>query len=199
MSLPLTDLAQECKANSTKIVELTVNNFKLAKEIDGLHKELKECKDTLNNTEQYLRVNNVEIVGLPLVDSDEKTAVDLFNNILDVSILPEDIDICHRVPSKRKDKKSVMVCKFLSRKSKIAVLGAKEKLRDHNKNLKKEKKIFLYEHLSPSNRELYIKAAKVRFEKDLWTRNGVPFLRKDDTSPSFKIISSEILDTIPNQ
>ena len=82
----------------------------------------------------------------------------------------------------------------------MKVLGAKEKLTNRNKPLKTEETNLLYEHLSPSNRELYIKAARLRYDNDykfLWTRNGISFLRKDENSRTYKITSADVLDTIP--
>ena len=199
LSQTIRDLGRETRLNSDKIIELNVANVQMTKNIEYLNNELSDYKDKLNQAEQYLRVNNVEIAGLPSGDDDERTALDFFNNVLEVAIKKEDIDICHKIPSKRKDNKNVLICKFLSRKSKMIVLGAKEKLRDHNK-VNKDNTILLYEHLSPSYRALYIEAAKFRYDRDfkfLWTRNGIPFLRKDENSRTFKITSAEVLETIP--
>ena len=116
--------------------------------------------------DQYLRVNNVEIAGLsPSTKecSDEDNAITFFEEILEVPITRADIDICHDVPSKRRDKKYVIICKFITRKSKNEVLSAKAKLREYN-DRNPDDTILMYEHLSPANRELYIKAAKLKYE-----------------------------------
>ena len=56
-----------------------------------------------------LRVDNVGVIGLPLSQENESDAdllVKCFNDLdLEHELSKEDIDICHEVPSRRKDKK----------------------------------------------------------------------------------------------
>ena len=85
----------------------------------------------MDRTEQYLRIINVEIAGLEKSskeNSDEDIALKFFNEILKCPVKNNDIDICHAIPSSRKGNKNVVVCRFLSRKTKIEVLSAKDKL-----------------------------------------------------------------------
>ena len=84
--------------------------------------------------------------------------------MLEVHVTLCDIDICHSIPSKRRDKKHVIIRKFISRKSKTDVLSAKAILREYNDS-NPDSTILMYEHLSPSNRELYIKAAKLKYDR----------------------------------
>ena len=195
-------LRNEICTNSTKIVELAVENARITSENKAIVTKLSEMKTQLDRTEQYLRVNNVEIAGLEESsegNSDEQIALTFFNDLLGVPITKDEIDICHAIPSNRRDKKHVVVCKFISRRSKLNVLAGKEKLRQYNKD-NERKTIFLYEHLSPTNRELYAKAGKFKFDngfKFLWTKNGFPFLRKDENSQVYKVTSLDDLNSIP--
>ena len=195
MNATRTDSDTLVKDNSTKIVQLSVSNAQIADQ----NKSLITGAD---RTEQYLRVNNVEIVGLTAAtpeSSDETNVLNFFNEILEVNISTDDIDICHEIPSKRRDKKLVIICKFISRKSKLLVLSAKSQLREYNQDRKADDTILLYEHLSPSNRELYIRAAKLKYDlgyKFLWTKNGFPFLRKSEGTQVFKIKSADDLSKI---
>lgn len=156
----------------------------------------------MDRTEQYLRVNNVEIarLGKSTVDkTDEDMEVSFFNEILKVEVKKAEIDICHVIPSKRRDNKNVLVCKFISRKSKLNVLSAKANLREYNIDKTKENNILLYEHLSPLNRVLYAKASKLKTDLDykfLWTKNGFPFLRKDENARVFKITCLDDLELV---
>ena len=138
-------------------------------------------------------VNNLEIVGLPEEDGApiEDTLIDIFNSLPDIGkqITPEDIDICHIMPSDRKDGKLVAVCKFKSRKSKIDILQAKKSVR---RFIYKNHHIFINEHLSP------IAAAKKR-ELDfkfLWTQNGSIFMREDEQLHVIKITSDECISKL---
>ena len=101
--------------------EIKVENHQLKMEIN-LHKEQFE------NIEQYLRINNIEIVSLPPVDdaTEEEVILQVLNKLDNINIKSEDIDICHPIPTKRQDDKSVHVVKFVSRKKKIDILKAKK-------------------------------------------------------------------------
>ena len=86
----------------------------------------------INGIDQYLRVNNLEIVGLPPAEPQgtpiEDTLLEIFNGLPELSkqVSPDDIDICQVMPSDRKDSKLVAVCRFISRKMKLDILQAKK-------------------------------------------------------------------------
>ena len=99
------------------------------------------------------------LLGLPAPnegESEETLIINAFNGVvgLDDPVTPEDIDISHPLPSKQKDNKPVHVVRFVSRKTKSAILAAKK--RDENKQFKfRNKDVFINEHLSKTNRELF--------------------------------------------
>ena len=109
-----------CIRNLEKTVQsLQSNNAALHNDVACLNVEI-------NSIQQYLRVDNVEVIGLPLPQenvSDADLLVKCFKDLdLEHELLKEDIDICHEVPSRRKDKKRVVIRKFMSRKSKLVVI-----------------------------------------------------------------------------
>ena len=70
----------------------------------------------------------------------------------------------------------------MTRRSKIAVLNAKKTKKKLNYN---DNPIFINEHLSPSNRQLFALASQKKYTlnfKFLWTRNGSVYMRKDEHS-----------------
>ena len=86
----------------------------------------------INDIEQYLRVNNLEVVGLPQPnegETEETLLVNAFNSLIgiDTTVRPEDIDISHPLNSRRQDGKPVHVVRFLSRKTKESILTAKKR------------------------------------------------------------------------
>ena len=101
--------------------------------IKGLEINVNAHEKHLNGIEQYLRVNNLEIVGLPTSDSEgvpiEDALIDTFISLPELSseVSPNDIDICQIMPSDLKDQKLVAVCRFRSRKTKFDILEAKRK------------------------------------------------------------------------
>ena len=78
-------------------------------------------------------MNNLEIVGLPPAEEDsapiEDTLIHIFNSLPDIGkqITPEDIDICHIMPSDRKDGKLVAVCKVCLKAVNLKLIFSKQK------------------------------------------------------------------------
>ena len=111
------------------------NNNNNNNEIAEISRKLAEMQKHIFSIEQYLRVNNIEVVGLPEPvddETDESVLLEALNSLNDLNhvLTGDDIDIAHPVPSRRQDRKNVMICRFISRKAKIAVLDAKKKQRD---------------------------------------------------------------------
>ena len=139
-----------------KNVKLTEGNLSLIKHNESIQKELTELRSHVDGIEQYLHINNIEVVGLPEPDEErceESLIINALNTLPDIEpITAEDIDISHVIPTKRRYEKRVVICKFISRKKKIAVLNAKKNIR----NFKFESNdIFINEHLSHKNRRLF--------------------------------------------
>ena len=197
--------------NLRNMIKNTTPNINNNNNID-FYAQTNELRDLISNIQieveeiqQYLRVNNIEIVGLPPENTDdeneqydtENLLLDLFNNDMGVKIAHEDIDISHIVPSRRNDGKQVVVCRFVSRKHKFQILNRRKNMNEvkfRNSNL-----IYINEHLSPKNREIFALASQKRKDdqyKYLWTRNGTTFMRKTDTSEIFTIRNKNSLDDL---
>ena len=107
----------QTSSNTAEIQNLKNRNDDLRSECESLkqkyattQEKIKDHGTHLNNIEQYLRVNNLEIVGVPEATenlTDEATLLEIFNSIPDLpeTITAKDIDICHIIPSNRRDKK----------------------------------------------------------------------------------------------
>ena len=196
------NLQVENKNLVNKNIELNDNNDLLKVHVKSLEHKIVEHDNHLNAIEKYLRVNNLEIVGIPAAESGdtiENTLINIFNKLPDMDempITPNDIDICHVIPSQRKDGKLVAVCKFVSRKIKYKILKAKKTVRNYKY---KNNDIFINDHLSPFNRHLFALASIKKRElgcKFLWTREGLIFMRYDEKSPVINIFSEECINNI---
>ena len=80
--------------------------------IVAIEKEISEIQNHLNAIEQYLRVNNLEFVGLPEAQdeaSNESVILAAINSLeeLTYEITKDHIDISHPIPSRRGDGKRV--------------------------------------------------------------------------------------------
>ena len=101
--------------------------------IAELEEQLKHTNKQILNIEQYLRVNNVEIIGLPQPNAEEtheEVILKAINALPDLQyeINSDHIDISHPIPTRRKDEKTAAVCRFKSRKVKIDILEAAKKV-----------------------------------------------------------------------
>ena len=186
--------AQECRRHREEIVPTPIQpqqqqNLDPNNNADAIRKEIDEIKSDINNIQQYLRINNLEVVGLPEPndgESEEKLLLNAFNNLqgLENPIRAEDIDISHPLNTKRRDGKAVHVVRFISRKTKLQILDAKK--RAENKEYRfRNRDVYVNEHLSPNNRSLFAKAQEKKRElnyKYCWTRGGSINMRKTDDS-----------------
>ena len=172
-------------------------------DIDNIRQEIAGLRAEINSIQQYLRVNNLEIVGLPAAndgETEETLLINALNNLdgLEEIVRPSDIDISHPLNSKRKDGKSVHVVRFVSRKTKAMILSAKK--RDANKQFQfRNCDVFVNEHLSMHNRSIFAAAQekkKTLNYKYCWTRGGTVFMRKGDETPIFTISTGDDLDKL---
>ena len=169
-------------------------------EIERLREDITAIQVEINDIQQYLRVNNLEVVGLPAPndgESEEKLLLNALNELegLEEPIRSEDIDISHPLNSKRKDGKNVHVVRFVHRKTKFSILAAKK--RDQNKQFQfRQNDVYVNEHLSKQNRGLFAAAQDKKRAlkyKYCWTRGGVVYLRKTDDSD---VISISCIDDL---
>ena len=193
--------------NKEEIAALKAENAELSNEIvtlkenrdadENVKEEIKDLKDHINEIEQYLRINNLEFVGLPAPnkgEEDEMVIVNACNSLvgIDTIVRPQDIDISHPLKSQRRDNKPVSVARFISRKVKYAILTAKRS--EENRQFKfRGQDVYINEHLSKINRGLFATAAEKKRThgyKYLWTKNGVVNMRKQDNS-EIVVISKE--------
>ena len=166
-------------------------------DVTEMKKEIDELRSQINEIDQYLRVNNLEFVGLPPPndgETEETVIINACNSLegIDIVIHPEDIDISHPLPSKRRDGKPVHVARFISRKVKFAILSAKKS--EVNRQFKfRDQDVFINEHLSKTNRGLFASAIEKKQAlgyKFLWTKGGVVNMRKTENSQVI-VISKE--------
>ena len=149
-----------------EILYLKVNNDKSKADLDGVSEKIMSHETHFNGIEQHLHINNLEIVGLPDSEDDngvtvEETLIDIFNSLPEIKISSSDIDICHRMPSNRRDGKNIAVCKFVSQKSKYDILNAKKSARDFKY---KNESVYINDHLSSYYRYFFALAAQKKRE-----------------------------------
>ena len=203
----ISEFRNDTVKNSESIIELNTKNVILNNDLIKLRKNFAELSDKINDSEQRSRNSSIEIAGLRKPangETDESLAVSFINNVLNVEISSDTVASCHEVPTKRTDGKRVVICRFISEKTKMAVLKDKsKKLRKYNDDQRKTNNnianVLIYEHLSPYNRKIYALTAKLKYEQQWkfhWTKKGTSFLRKDEHSPAIKIKAASDLATL---
>ena len=163
---------QNTLENAKELKDLREENLARAEENKVLEEKLKVIaeendvlKSQVDGIDTYLRVNNLEINGLdsPLpseinggnTESTEEMVLKCLNGLFedDFRLTSDDIDICHELPSKNNRQPSHVV-KFVSRKAKNIVLDNKKQRRNYNFKFR-NKNIFINEHLTPKNKNIY--------------------------------------------
>ena len=156
-----------------KISNLTQNNNKLIERITKLESQA-------DDQEQYSRRNSIrfsiqkgEIKG----ESCEDIVMETLSEMGIKEVTKSDIDRCHRVGKRSRDKERQILCKFKSYKPRSVVFSAKKSA---------PAGVFISEDLTAKKSNLLYKARILRREgkiKQCWSYDGRIYIKmKDDTS-----------------
>ena len=172
------------------IVDTTSNELNVAKNKlkDQRHEteRLENCLDTL---EQYTRKNSLEIHGIPenLYPSTQDAVIKVAE-ALNISIVPSDVDICHKL--KRNKGPQPILVKFLSHQTKSKLYRERTKLRNvkildiyPSYSSSVESRIFSHKNLTSYRKEIVAEANRRRCDGTLlsiWTFDGKIYVK---TSP----------------
>ncbi len=178
--------------------ELKNENEQLLRRIRDLEKRDKQRVKAIDDLEQYGRREMIEIAGFPR--SDDENCENLVLQLADkvgVELDTHGIEACHRISSKAE---APIIVKLSSRKKREQFMWktTKEKARklkttDFGFTVaagSQSKKIFINESLTQRNKNL-LRLAKIKKTeldyKYVWSRNGVIYMRKEDSSPPIKV------------
>ncbi|XP_046667067.1 uncharacterized protein LOC124358876 [Homalodisca vitripennis] len=113
-----------------QFAELKKENELLKTKNESLTKEVLDLRDRMRNLEQYTRVNNVEVSGLP--STREESVKDLVKDVgaaIGVQVQESDVTIAHRVPSYGLNRDPALIIQFTDRERKAEWLNAYRKKR----------------------------------------------------------------------
>ena len=195
----LSNTVREVRSELTRVTDQCKT---LAAENDELKKTVAVHDDKLEAIERYSRRDNIIISGLPensyaeiasasALDgqslapvqgqaSVEATVLQFFRDELNLDVSPRDIDVAHRIKSRRNDTCRPIIVRFSNYRIRNAVMVAKKGLRI-NPNTKD--KIYLSEHLTANAQDLFHEARKWVKERKAygaWTRNGEVYVKYDN-------------------
>lgn len=185
------EVKEEMKHVKDEVKRLQEENRNLLSTVDDLETRMRDM-------EQYSRINNIEISGVPVSENEDVEALlkDVAKAIA-VEYKGTKVEAAHRVPSYNRKRASPIVVKFKSRRDKETWINAFKETRPLtadkiNPRMVKDK-VFINEHLSPANKLLLSRtkeAARNRGYKFIWTKDGKIFARKDN-GDRVKRITSE--------
>lgn len=171
---------------SSQFTELKKENEELKSSVAVLKSEVSELRERIRHQEQYSRINNVEINGLP--SSAEENICDLVRDVgsaIGLQVESSDIAAAHRVPSYRRDRDPALILQFVNRAKRddwinkyrqIKTLSA----RDVNKQFPAQR-VYINDHLCPENKQLLSKLKQKCREigySFAWSRDGKFFARR---------------------
>ncbi|KAJ8715224.1 hypothetical protein PYW08_005205 [Mythimna loreyi] len=199
----------------------SINNSKMqtvSHELLALQTTVANLSDQLRVKEQQGRINNLEITGIPVTKGEN--LINIVHNIakkINFPITTTDIDYIHRVRRFKAINSSVntgesasnvtpipnIIVKFTQRKRKsdmLAAVRARRGLTTADAGLDgPAKPIFINDHLTPQNKQLYKQARLLAKESDykyVWLSDCKILLKKNDTSKTLCVSSDTDLAKI---
>ncbi|XP_039297538.1 uncharacterized protein LOC120354435 [Nilaparvata lugens] len=147
--------------SSVNLVKLETENLRgecegLKQLNDKLSRELYYTKQDLRDLQQYSRINNIEVAGIPVTNNEDVYRImECVAKALQVTYSGTDISIAHRIPVTKNAKHPSIIACFLSRSTRDSWLSAGRK---HRLTAKKvdaalpDGNVFINEHLTPQNK-----------------------------------------------
>ncbi|XP_060805735.1 uncharacterized protein LOC132902887 [Amyelois transitella] len=179
---------------------------KSQEQVELLHAEVINMKVEVNAREQWLRINNVEVKGIPQTSNENLyTIIQSIGSKVNYCLQKQLISFITRVPTREKSQPCPIIVSFANRYVKedfLAACRAANKVKlltSADLELRGNTNIYVNDHLTVQNKELLQKTKKVAKEKNFaytWVKHAKIFLRKNDTSPIICIRSEVDLSKI---
>lgn len=178
-------------------------------QIEVKDKRIVDLERRVNDLEQYSRMNNLVITGLPIKprsyaravvgDNGEEPEletrsveqqVESFFQSKGVELNLDYIESCHPLP-RNSNKKPTVIFRFVNRKNKTALLKQGRKLKGTN--------VYLNEHLTKKNAEIAWKARDLKKQHKIqhtWVNNCKIFIKLNGSVEEAKILTVRHLEEL---
>lgn len=192
--------------NSTQISDIKGRLTKVEESQESVKARSSSLEDDLNAKDQWMRMNNAEIKGVPMTDKE---------NLLDIvisigakimfPITKDKINYVTRVPTRNNSGSGPkpIIVSFVNRYIKEDYVAASRLLKTlcpSDINLRGTSRIYVNDHLTVQNKMLLNKAKSLAKENNfqfVWVRNSKIFVRKDAlNAPKIAIITEKDLQKI---
>lgn len=200
----LTNVKSSCESNSAKLDEYKIRLAEVEKQLpdltrlqaklDTVEGELSDLKQQFASKEQWSRLNNVEIKGVPLKKNENLfTIVENISKAVNYAFPKTCINYISRVPIQNSKEKLIIVS-FINRYVKedfVASARAKKSLKATEIGFDdSQQKVYVNDHLTPEAKKLLTKTKLTLKQKGylyVWVKFGKIHVRKDDTTQAFVI------------
>lgn len=170
----------------------------LAKENKLLKDENQKIVKRMSDIEQYSRLNNVEVKGIPSTQGEDCLAiVKSIGDKVGCPITASDIDTVHRVPAKNGTN---IIARSCSRDKKFQFASKSRKARLTTRavgsNQTDDSPVYINDHLTPERKRLFAQAQELKREKQwkyLWTDNCTIKARQAENARVYRISCLEDL------
>lgn len=186
---------------------------RISSKLEAIEESILKIDEAIEEIHRYSYQYNLKILGVKQEKRYEtaKDTVDiclkLFNE-LGATINEQDIDIAHRLPTRRDSNfPPTIVCKFTRRIAKESVILCRKRIPDldltriglPNSDVNNIK---IFDHLTPKTQLLFNKAKS--FKKDhgyayCWTKNSTVLLRESDSSSIIRVTGMDVLEKLADQ
>lgn len=186
-------------ANDQAVHEVRAEVTELRGHVNEQAREIQALKEELNTSEQYSRLPNLEIHGLPQRPHENlgEIIADIARRVGVSDFQPSDVVAVHRLPSGRSETPPVLV-RFQSVGGKKKWMAARGRLHALSQGSSLPR-LYFNDNLTRLNRELFWMArsrAKEMHFKFVWVRDGNIFAKKDEAGRAIRIFRQADLEKI---
>lgn len=206
MNTQLSDIVNEFRSKINDMEQRIVLMENVQCQVNQLQVRIDKLEEDSNRNEQWLRMNNVELKGVP--QSNNENLIDIVTKIgarINYPVSKNLINFISRVPSQQKEHTKPIIVGFCNRYIKEDFIAAARyelktsPLTVSQLGLSGNQKIFINDHLTPKNKNLLSKAKKTAAEMNfqyVWVKHAKIHVRKSDTTPVIMVKSEKDLTKI---
>ena len=194
-----------CKNLEEKLLKVCE---KLEERVEKLEGENQLLRSKLDGLERYGRGDSLEIHNVPVVENENSEMLVLrIAQEMGLDISATDISCAYRLPVKKEKQNSAVpriYVKFTRRKCKRQMYGLriKQQVTHRQLGLSSVGKVYLHEHLTKSQSDIYFRAkdlAKENGYKFIWTSDQRVYVRYNKTVKPIPIdTEADLLKIIPD-
>ena len=207
LTLSIGQLNDKYQVQTNVLEKVLSENKQLKKKVKDLEERLDFVEDDINKLDTYTRRNNIEVQGIPSAVQDDglETIVKAISSKIGVEINDTDIEACHRLKSRDRGPKPVIV-RFVNRRICEDIHKKKKNLKDMSlaeiNGLGIHSRIFFNENLCPFYQKLFRMCYKLKKNgliHSTWSFHGQVFYKKSVNGQSMLVTDERKLrDSFPD-